>query len=146
MLQADLLRLRGDSENYGEIEEVQEDIVEKIVPKSVNDQRNGCVLEIMQAAGGSESSLFAEDILNMYKNYSRKMGFHLKQEQFQKDMAIGKGCKYANCLIEGDAVYSYLKHESGVHKVQRVPATEKLGRIHSSTCVVLVMPQVPRDF
>lgn len=61
-------------------------------------------------------------------------------------MAIGKGCKYANYLIEGEAVYSYFKHESGVHKVQRVPETEKAGRLHSSTCVVLVMPQVPRDF
>ena len=61
-------------------------------------------------------------------------------------MAIQKGCKYANVLIEGEEVYSFLKHESGVHKVQRVPETEAKGRLHSSTCVVLVMPQVPRDF
>lgn len=61
-------------------------------------------------------------------------------------MAIGKGCKYANCVIEGEGVYKIFKHECGVHKVQRVPETEKAGRIHSSTCVVLVMPQVPRDF
>ena len=61
-------------------------------------------------------------------------------------MAIGKGCKYASYVVDGENVYKYLKHESGVHKVQRVPETEKAGRIHSSTCVVLVMPQVPRDF
>ena len=61
-------------------------------------------------------------------------------------MAIGKGCKYASYVIEGENIYKSLKHESGVHKVQRVPETEKAGRIHSSTCVVLVMPQVPRDF
>jgi peptide chain release factor 1 len=55
-------------------------------------------------------------------------------------MAIGKGCKYGSYVIDGENVYKILKHESGVHKVQRVPETEKAGRIHSSTCVVLVMP------
>lgn len=136
----------GDNENYGTIEELQEEIVDHILPMNESDKRNGCILEIMQAAGGSESSLFAEDILNMYRNYSKRMGFSFKQEQFQKDMAIGKGCKYAYCLVEGENVYSFLRHESGVHKVQRVPETEKQGRIHSSTCIVVVMPKVPRDF
>ena len=69
-----------------------------------------------------------------------------KEESFQKDMAIGKGCKYALYTLEGENIYKYLKHESGVHKVQRVPETEKAGRIHSSTCVVLVTPNAPRDF
>ena len=125
MLKDDLVRLLGDNDNYGEIEELQEEIVEAILPKSKNDQRNACILEIMQAAGGSESSLFAEDILNMYKNYCRRMGFIMKEEQFQKDMSINRGCKYASYAIEGEQIYSYLKHESGVHKVQRVPETEK---------------------
>ena len=61
-------------------------------------------------------------------------------------MAIDKGCKYALYTAEGENIYKYLKHESGVHKVQRVPETEKAGRIHSSTCVVLITPSVPRDF
>ena len=79
----------------------------------------------MQAAGGSESSLFAEDILGMYQAYSRLQGWRLKQETLQADMAIGKGCKYANFTIDGEGAYRQLKHESGVHKVQRVPETEK---------------------
>lgn len=140
LLQEDLVRLIGNEDTLGSIEEFQDEIVDQILPAKESDMRNACILEVMQAAGGSESSLFAEDILNMYKNYSRRMGFKMKEEQFQKDMAIGKGCKYANYLIEGEAVYSYFKHESGVHKVQRVPETEKAGRLHSSTCVVLVMP------
>ena len=61
-------------------------------------------------------------------------------------MAIGKGCKYASYVVDGVGSYKYLKFESGVHKVQRVPETESKGRLHSSTCTVLVMPQVPRDF
>ena len=61
-------------------------------------------------------------------------------------MAIGKGCKYAAYLVDGENSYRYLKFESGVHKVQRVPETESKGRIHSSTCTVLVMPQVPKEF
>ena len=71
----------------------------------------------MQAAGGSESSLFALDILGMYKNYCELMGFRIKEVKLQKDMAIDKGCKYALYNAEGENIYKYLKHESGVHKV-----------------------------
>jgi peptide chain release factor 1 len=146
MLEEDLLRLKGSEEDYGEIEEIEEEILDVIIPTTEAEQNDSVILEVMQAAGGSESSLFAEDILNMYKNFARRMSFRFKEESFQKDMAIGKGCKYALCEIEGPESFKYFKHESGVHKVQRVPETEKAGRIHSSTCVVLVMPKVPRDF
>lgn len=71
MLEDDLLRLLGDNEEYGEIEHLQEEIVEVILPNSEAENLGSCTLEIMQAAGGSESSLFAEDILMMYKNYCR---------------------------------------------------------------------------
>jgi peptide chain release factor 1 len=64
----------------------------------------------------------------------------MKEETLQKDMAIGKGVKYASYIVEGENIFKHLKYESGVHKVQRVPETEKAGRIHSSTCVVLIMP------
>ena len=74
MLKEDLVRIRGDEDNYGEIDEMQDEIVDVILPKIESD-KNSCTLEIMQAAGGSESSLFAEEILDMYKNYSRQMGF-----------------------------------------------------------------------
>jgi len=146
MLEEDLVRLRGNDDEYGELEQLQEEIVEVILPKNEADERNQCTLEIMQAAGGSESSLFAEDIAKMYANFCRHMGFSMKEEAYQKDMAIGKGCKYASYVVQGEGIHKYLKHESGVHKVQRVPETEKQGRIHSSTCAVVVLPQVPRDF
>ena len=81
MLKDDLIRLQGNEDNYGHIEELQEEIVDLILPVSESDERNSCTLEIMQAAGGSESSLFAEEILNMYRNYSRRMGFVFKEEQ-----------------------------------------------------------------
>jgi len=74
------------------------------------------------------------------------MGFRLKQLEFQSDISINKGCKSATFHISGEDVYKHLKHESGVHKVQRVPETEKAGRLHSSTAIVIVMPDVPREF
>ena len=74
------------------------------------------------------------------------MGFRAKQTEFQTDMSVNKGCKKGVLHITGQDVYKHLKHESGVHKVQRVPETEVKGRLHSSTCVVVVMPEVPRDF
>lgn len=117
MLKEDLTRLRGDADTYSELDELQEEIVDHILPISTADARNGCTLEIMQAAGGSESSLFAEEILNMYRNYSRRQGYRFKEENVQKDMAIGKGCKYALCIMEGENVFKFMKHESGVHKV-----------------------------
>ena len=61
-------------------------------------------------------------------------------------MAIDKGCKYALYTVSGEGVYKTFKHESGVHKVQRVPETEKMGRLHSSTCTVVIMPVAPSDF
>lgn len=74
------------------------------------------------------------------------MGFRLKQLDYQADISINKGCKNGTFYIEGEDVYKHLKHESGVHKVQRVPETETKGRIHSSTAIVIVMPEVPREF
>ena len=118
MLEDDLVRLLGSTEEYGAIEELQEEIVDVILPKNKADTRNSCTLEIMQASGGSESSLFAELILDMYKNYCRNMGFKMKEASpVQKDMAIGKGVKYASYIVEGESIFKYLKYESGVHKV-----------------------------
>lgn len=117
LLKEELNKILGSEEELGFIEEIQEEIVSAILPVSEADKQNSCTLEIMQAAGGSESSLFAEDILNMYKNYCNILNFNFKELNFQKDMAIGKGCKYANCVIEGEGVYKIFKHECGVHKV-----------------------------
>lgn len=107
----------GDEETFGLIEEMEDEIVDKILPVREGDKKNSCILEVSQAAGGSESSLFAEEILLMYKNFARKMGWSMKEESFQKDMAIDRGCKYANYVIEGEGSYAVLKHEGGVHKV-----------------------------
>ena len=74
------------------------------------------------------------------------MSWKCVQEDFQVDMAIHKGCKLGVFKITGEDVYKHLKHESGVHKVQRVPETEKQGRKHSSTALGTIMPEVPKDF
>jgi peptide chain release factor 1 len=104
-------------------------------------------LEVRQAAGGSESSLFAADLATMYKAYCQRKGWRCVQEDYQVDFAIHKGCKLGVFKITGNGdVYKHLKHESGVHKVQRVPETEKMGRMHSSTATVVVMPDVPKEF
>ena len=115
------------------------------MPTSSADKRN-CTVEVLSAAGGSESSLFCEELFNMYKAYCRLIGFKAEQVDFQEDFSINKGCKKGVLHVSGTDAYMHLKHESGVHKVQRVPETEKAGRLHSSTAIVLVMPDVPREF
>ena len=117
MLEDELVRLLGTAEEYGEIEELQEEIVDYLLPNDEAEKKDKCILEVMQAAGGSESSLFAEEIVNMYKNYCRNQGHRMREETFVKDMAIHKGCKYAQYTIEGENIYRYFKHESGAHKV-----------------------------
>ena len=82
MLEEDLIRLFGTDEEYGLIEEIQEEIVDAILPETDADKQNQCTLEIMQAAGGSESSLFAEEIGNMYLTFCNKMNFRMKLERF----------------------------------------------------------------
>lgn len=86
LLEEDILRIMGDDENYGQIEEVQEEIIEQILPITKADQQNSCTVEIMQAAGGSESSLFAEEILGMYQNFCKLKGWRFSEEKFQEDM------------------------------------------------------------
>eukprot|EP00347_Sterkiella_histriomuscorum_P002111 403369434 len=127
------------------LDELQEQIEDEIVPKREVDAKN-CTIEIRQAAGGSESSLFAEDLVNMYKQYAQNKGFKCVEEEFTQDLAIGKGCKHAVYKIIGTDSYKYFKHESGVHKVQRVPETEKAGRMHSSTVTMIVIPEIPKEF
>ncbi len=104
------------SQVWQQIEDYEEDIIEEIIPKQDAEQRN-CTLEVMQAAGGSESSLFAGDLFEMYQSYCRIMGFKAVQTEFQMDFSINKGCKKGVLQIKGQDVYKHLKHESGVHKV-----------------------------
>ena len=103
-------------------------------------------LEIKQAIGGSESSLFAENLYGMYLNLARREGWRWTQLEYQEDMAISRGLKSGKFRVKGEEAYNVLKHERGVHKVQRVPETEKTGRMHSSSVIVMVMPEVPMNF
>ena len=125
--------------------DLEESILDSILPIEEIDQSN-VVLEIKQAAGGTESSLFADDLKKMYENFTRNMGWRWQVMEFQPDLQIGRGCKSGVFKITGENVYYHLRHESGVHKVQRVPETEKMGRLHSSSAVIIVMPEVPRSF
>jgi peptide chain release factor 1 len=99
-------------------------------------------MEVKSAAGGIESSLFAEDLVNMYKFYISKMGWNIDTLSYAADSGLGKGCKNGSFKLTGQSIYKYFKYEAGVHKVQRVPITEKNGRIHSSTCQVAILADV----
>ena len=109
-----------------------------LLPKDPNDERS-VILEVRAGAGGDEAGLFAAEILRMYLRYAERKGWRASLMD-SSDNAAG-GIKDASVTIEGEGVYSYLKYESGVHRVQRVPATEAQGRIHTSTATVSAMPE-----
>ena len=109
-----------------------------LVPKDPNDEKN-VVLEIRAGTGGDEAALFASDLFRMYSRYAERQGWRL--ELLNLSETGGGGIKEVIALIEGRNAYSRLKYESGVHRVQRVPATEASGRIHTSTATVAVLPE-----
>jgi len=109
-----------------------------LVPKDPNDAKN-VVLEIRAGTGGDEAALFASDLFRMYSRYAERQGWKIDVLSMS-ETGVG-GTKEVIALIEGRNVYSRLKYESGVHRVQRVPATEASGRIHTSTATVAVLPE-----
>ncbi|HEY7724312.1 MAG TPA: peptide chain release factor 1 [Anaeromyxobacteraceae bacterium] len=109
-----------------------------LVPRDPNDDKD-VILEIRAGAGGDEAGLFAAELLRLYLRCAERHGWRAEIADTSPG-ALG-GVKEATVTISGDAVYSWLKHESGVHRVQRVPATEAQGRIHTSTATVAVMPE-----
>ncbi len=109
-----------------------------LVPKDPNDQKN-VVLEIRAGTGGDEAALFAAELFRMYSKYAERQGWKI-EVMSSSDTGVG-GLKEVIATIEGKGVYSRLKYESGVHRVQRVPATEASGRIHTSTATVAVLPE-----
>src|SRR5438046_5694635 len=109
-----------------------------LVPKDPNDEKN-VVLEIRAGTGGDEAALFAGELFRMYSKFAERQGWKL-EVMSSSDTGVG-GLKEAIATIEGRGVYSKLKYESGVHRVQRVPATEASGRIHTSTATVAVLPE-----
>jgi peptide chain release factor 1 len=109
-----------------------------LLPKDPNDDRN-TILEIRAGTGGEEAALFAADLFRMYSRYAERRGWRV--EIMNTSEASAGGLKEAIALVSGQRVYSSLKHEGGVHRVQRVPATEAQGRIHTSTATVAVLPE-----
>jgi len=119
-------------------EELEKEIQIELLPKDPNDERN-VILEIRQGAGGEEAALFAGELFRMYQRYAEKKGW--KTEVLSIHPTDRGGIKEVIALIKGEGVYSRLKFESGVHRVQRVPETESSGRIHTSTATVAVLPE-----
>ena len=109
-----------------------------LVPKDPNDEKN-VVLEIRAGTGGDEAALFAGELFRMYSKFAEKQGWRI--EMLSMNDTAGGGIKEVIASVEGRGVYSRLKYESGSHRVQRVPATEASGRIHTSTATVAVLPE-----
>jgi peptide chain release factor 1 len=109
-----------------------------LLPKDPNDEKN-VILEVRAGTGGEEAALFAAEILRMYARYAEKEGWKF-QVTDSSETGLG-GMQKAEAIIEGNRVYSKLKHESGVHRVQRVPQTEASGRIHTSAVTVAILPE-----
>ncbi|HEX8072237.1 MAG TPA: peptide chain release factor 1 [Pyrinomonadaceae bacterium] len=120
------------------IEQTEEELRVLLLPRDPNDEKN-VILEVRAGTGGDEASLFAAEVLRMYARYAERHRWRFEVLNLSES-GIG-GIKEATALIEGDRVYSRLKHESGVHRVQRVPQTEASGRIHTSAITVAVLPE-----
>jgi peptide chain release factor 1 len=117
---------------------IEEDLKLKLLPKDPNDEKN-VILEIRAGTGGDEASLFAAEIFRMYSRFAEQHRWKVEVLS-SSESGIG-GLKEVIAIIEGDRVYSQLKYESGVHRVQRVPATETQGRVHTSAVTVAVLPE-----
>jgi peptide chain release factor 1 len=132
MAQEELARVNAD------IERLEKDIQRRLLPKDPSDTRN-VFLEIRAGAGGDEAAIFAGDLFRMYQYYAAARGWQV--EIVSHNPGEHGGYKEIIARIAGQGVYSKLKFESGVHRVQRVPATEAQGRIHTSTVTVAVLPE-----
>ena len=143
----------ADAESDGELRELareevrqleeqrgkaEQDIKILLLPKDPNDGKNA-ILEIRAGTGGDEAALFAGDLYRMYTRFAERQGWKL--EVMSMSEGSSGGMKEVICLVEGKDVFSKLKFESGVHRVQRVPATEAQGRIHTSAATVAVLPE-----
>jgi len=121
-----------------ERERVEQDLRTTLLPKDPNDEKN-IILEIRAGTGGDEAGLFAGDLFRMYSKFAEKHRWRM--EVLSRNYTGVGGFKEIIALIEGKGVYSRLKYESGVHRVQRVPVTESQGRIHTSTVTVAILPE-----
>jgi peptide chain release factor 1 len=119
-------------------QQVENDLKILLLPKDPNDEKN-VIFEVRAGTGGEEACLFAAEILRMYARYAERQGWKFQVTE-TSETGLG-GIQKAEAIIEGDRVYSKLKHESGVHRVQRVPQTEASGRIHTSAVTVAILPE-----
>ena len=116
----------------------EEELKILLIPKDPNDEKN-VIMEIRGAAGGDEANIFAGDLFRMYSRYAESKGWKIEiTNAIQSDLG---GFSQIEFMVNGDGAYSFLKYESGAHRVQRVPETESAGRIQTSTATVLVMPE-----
>ncbi|HAS8402232.1 TPA: peptide chain release factor 1 [Vibrio vulnificus] len=122
------------------IEDLAAELQILLLPKDPNDDRN-CFLEIRAGAGGDEAGIFAGDMFRMYSKFAEKRGWRI--EVMSANEAEHGGYKEMIAKVNGDGAYGFLKFESGGHRVQRVPATESQGRVHTSACTVAIMPEIP---
>lgn len=120
------------------LEELKKQLTVLMLPTDPNDNKN-VILEIRAGTGGEEAGIFSGDLLRMYTRYAEEQGW--KMEVMSATESAKGGFKEAVVLVTGKRVYSQLKFEMGVHRVQRVPATESQGRIHTSACTVAVLPE-----
>jgi len=129
----------AELEELGQQEErIQEELRMLLLPKDPSDEKD-VILEIRAGAGGDEASLFAQDLFRMCSRFAERKGW--RWEVMSTSQSPIKGFKEIIVNIKGDRVFSQLKYESGVHRVQRVPQTEAAGRIHTSTVTVAVLPE-----
>ncbi len=120
------------------IPKLEEELELLLIPKDPNDDKN-VIVEIRGAAGGDEANIFAGDLFRMYNKFAETKGW--KIEVLYAESKEAGGFSQIEFMVSGDSVYSLLKYESGVHRVQRVPQTESSGRIHTSTATVVVLPE-----
>lgn len=125
-----------------DIEEYESQLQILLLPKDPNDD-NSCFLEIRAGAGGDEAAIFAGDLFRMYSRYAETQGWRV--ELLSANEGEHGGYKEVIANLQGDGAYGVMKFESGGHRVQRVPETESQGRIHTSACTVVVMPEIPES-
>ncbi len=118
---------------------LEEEIKVLMIPQDPNDDKN-IYVELRAGAGGDESALFVDDVFKLYVRYAEKMGW--KVEIISSSEGTAGGFKEMIALVKGEGVYSQLKYESGVHRVQRVPETETQGRVHTSAITIAIIPEV----
>jgi peptide chain release factor 1 len=121
-----------------QLEQLEQDLKIALLPKDPNDDKN-IVLEIRAGTGGDEATLFAAEVFRMYSRFAESRGWKVEVTS-ASDSSVG-GLKEVIALVSGDKVFSQLKYESGTHRVQRVPATEQQGRVHTSAITVAVLPE-----